>query len=550
MMACPGDENKRHRFQLDTSPGYAGFRRTLAHFILIQIERAKLGGYMPGAEIKNTQSTIKNKHQYIDKISSIFVILFLIIISYITIALFYRASFKIPIMYNEGWNAGLIKNFMLNGKLYYAPYDLVVNNYPPLSFFIVRSFMLFTHDAVFSGRFVSAISFMISGFMMYKISHHELSKRLAAILSALLFIGYTDINYDLYIASDDPQMISIAFSLIGLYMATLGNKKLFFDIFSEIIFAVSIYTKHNNIALPLSVGIWKLIYNRKEFLIFSISGIISSLILMILFTTLLGENFLIGLFSPRHYSFSRALNLMLTYSSSMTLIIALSILPIALFRITKFYSLVFIFIILSFFIGTFELGGDGTGVNAYFELLIASSLGCAVFVSHLFDDGCKFHNLRALVILYMILGVLITPGMNKQKSVFNFKSWNRQINDKENVTKKIIEVIQKSNGLAICETNIYCYWAGKSFYIDRFNFEQKILLGILKNNILLYGLRDAAYPVIQLDNESDVNSLLLKVDDKNNFSNQLDAKELLTKNYIKKTFSGTDVVIYQKKSPI
>lgn len=149
MMACPGDENKRHRFQLDTSPGYAGFRRTLAHFILIQIERAKLGGYMPGAEIKNTQSTIKNKHQYIDKISSIFVILFLIIISYITIALFYRASFKIPIMYNEGWNAGLIKNFMLNGKLYYAPYDLVVNNYPPLSFFIVRSFMLFTHDAIF-----------------------------------------------------------------------------------------------------------------------------------------------------------------------------------------------------------------------------------------------------------------------------------------------------------------------------------------------------------------------------------------------------------------
>ncbi|MCA7119203.1 MAG: hypothetical protein LGL72_07305, partial [Acidibrevibacterium sp.] len=133
---------------------------------------------------------------------------------------------------------------------------------------------------------------------------------------------------------------------------------------------------------------------------------------------------------------------------------------------------------------------------------------------------------------------------------FNFKSWNRQINDKENVTKKIIEVIQKSNGLAICETNIYCYWAGKSFYIDRFNFEQKILLGILKNNILLYGLRDAAYPVIQLDNESDVNSLLLKADDKNNFSNQLDAKELLTKNYIKKTFSGTDVVIYQKKSPI
>src|SRR5947209_10161883 len=65
-----------------------------------------------------------------------------------------------PLDPNEGWNAAHALAAMAGGTLYPSPQSLMVNNYPPLSFYIVGALARLTGDAVIAGRILSLISFL------------------------------------------------------------------------------------------------------------------------------------------------------------------------------------------------------------------------------------------------------------------------------------------------------------------------------------------------------------------------------------------------------
>src|SRR5262249_45037990 len=59
---------------------------------------------------------------------------------------------------NEGWNAAHTTALMAGHPLY--PASLMVNNYPPLSFYAVAALATLTGDAVIAGRLLSLLSFL------------------------------------------------------------------------------------------------------------------------------------------------------------------------------------------------------------------------------------------------------------------------------------------------------------------------------------------------------------------------------------------------------
>src|ERR1700712_5311980 len=68
--------------------------------------------------------------------------------------------------YNEGWNALYIDRVNSGGALYPGPDELLLNNYPPLSFVIVAGLARLVGDAMTAGRLVSAASFVIVAVMI------------------------------------------------------------------------------------------------------------------------------------------------------------------------------------------------------------------------------------------------------------------------------------------------------------------------------------------------------------------------------------------------
>src|ERR1700712_1766711 len=61
---------------------------------------------------------------------------------------------------NEGWNAYLAHAAMTGAPLY--PQGLMVNNYPPLSFYVVGALGSLTGDPIMAGRLLSAVGFLVS----------------------------------------------------------------------------------------------------------------------------------------------------------------------------------------------------------------------------------------------------------------------------------------------------------------------------------------------------------------------------------------------------
>src|SRR6201986_1965978 len=61
---------------------------------------------------------------------------------------------------NEGWNAAHALRWLAGGPLYPAKDSLMINNYPPLSFYLVGGLTRLTHDAVIAGRLLAAVSFL------------------------------------------------------------------------------------------------------------------------------------------------------------------------------------------------------------------------------------------------------------------------------------------------------------------------------------------------------------------------------------------------------
>ena len=59
----------------------------------------------------------------------------------------------VPLDPNEGWNAA----HALAASLYPPPQSWMVNNYPPLSFYVVKLLTRHGSDAVVVGRWVSAL---------------------------------------------------------------------------------------------------------------------------------------------------------------------------------------------------------------------------------------------------------------------------------------------------------------------------------------------------------------------------------------------------------
>ena len=78
----------------------------------------------------------------------------------------YRISFGTLIATNEGWNACYQNIAIGKTSLYPALNQLITNNYPPLSFYVVGFFGKLIGDNVLAGRLLSLLALVVIAFFI------------------------------------------------------------------------------------------------------------------------------------------------------------------------------------------------------------------------------------------------------------------------------------------------------------------------------------------------------------------------------------------------
>lgn len=399
--------------------------------------------------------------------------------------LFSVAGFQTYRNYNEGWNAYHALAAVTGGALYPGPPSLMVNNYPPLSFFIVGAVGRLVGDMIVAGRIVSLVSTMVAGWAVFAIARRMGIGVLLALFAALLFLAKL-LAASTYVGIDDPQMLGHAFGCLG-FLTVIGEPRNSRRIaLGALLLTLAVFVKHMLVIQPLVLLIWLILFDRKSAIRFAAFGIGFAVLGYLVSRIALGADLLGILFSPRSYRIE-----WLTQSLVDFLLVSFAPLGAGIYLLKskeRFAFLCGLYTVLAFAIGLAFDGGAGVGRNALFDAAIGGALSAALLVQRLPPR-------RALVFALVCLVPVGVAGLQRLEKASSI--------DRETAAARFdIAYLRDRSGPALCEKLSLCYWAGKPAEVDAFNFVEAVRSGTRGESDLVRLLDRRYFATIELDNIS------------------------------------------------
>jgi hypothetical protein len=357
-----------------------------------------------------------------------------------------------PLDPNEGWNAAHALALMAGQPLYPPPQSLMVNNYPPLSFYLVSGLAGHSHDPIVIGRWLSMLAFVATGAGIAAALRLMRCHWAPAAFGGLFFAAVLLIASD-YVGMDDPQLLGHGLQLIALIL--LLREKL---IAAAALFAISLFIKHNLVALPLAGALWLIWQDYRYGFAFLLWTAATVLALLIGFQLHFHLGLLDQLASPRLWTSD---NLMRAGTHLWWVLLPLAaatgIWPDRASLLCGIYGAIALILGLGF------AGGDGVDANAFFDLAIALSLTLGLAM-----DRGRWPELAAASALPLILSLVA----NFHDSNFFFTHSFRAQSAAD------IAFIKSRPGPALCDQLSLCLWAGKPAQLDVFNIGEQIKTGV------------------------------------------------------------------------
>ena len=287
----------------------------------------------------------------------------------------------VPLDPNEGWNALFSRIAMRGGDLYPSPQtSLIINNYPPLSFYLVGLVGRWMGDNIFAGRVVALASMLLVAVNLFLWLRASGTGARAACLGAGVFAAFAVTYARSYAGINDPQWLAHAIMTTGLVVLWRGGASARAIVVGALLMLAGGWTKHLLIPLPIATTWWLMRRSRPAFFLW-----IGCCALLLAASTLLvwglyGSAFFASLHSARQYSLHHGIKLFNKALLCFAPLIALSVLlPWAAPRSEpKEFALVYFGDAAIVAFGA--AGGVGVDINAFFDLMIAASLCAALAV--------------------------------------------------------------------------------------------------------------------------------------------------------------------------
>ena len=380
-------------------------------------------------------------------------------------------SAQVPLDPNEGWNAAHAIAAMAGHRLYPLPGNLLVNNYPPMSFYLVGALAQLTSDAVIAGRILSLLSFLAVGGGIVLVLR-QMACGIMARLFALLFFAAVLLIASDYVGMDDPQLLGHALQWGALLLLLRGQ-----SLAAALIFAASLFFKHNLLALPLTSAIWLLRQDRRAGWRFILCGSAALVFGLILFRLVYGVSLLTELASPRLVSLANLRFALLHLWWAPLPLAALLTLRGPWRDFCRIYAAV------ALVLGLVLSTGDGVDANIFFDLALACALALGLVVD------------RGRAPLFAALCAAPLPLF----LIFNFQDNNFFFTrDFAGQSARDITFLKSRPGPALCDQISLCLWAGKEAGIDVFNVGEEIKTGTRDPAPLAEMIAARRFAVLQL----------------------------------------------------
>jgi hypothetical protein len=147
------------------------------------------------------------------------------------------------------------------------------------------------------------------------------------------------------------------------------------------------------------------------------------------------------------------------------------------------------------------VGGAGTGLNLFFDPMIALSLAAGLLLQR---AGCWFaaetispSTARAALAAVLIFGI----GLNLPGDPLRALLDPSRMRGAEAATRADVAFVADLEGPVLCETLALCYWAGKELEVDTFNARQGVLARDHDEQVLLDLLAAGAFAAVQLTDD-------------------------------------------------
>ena len=173
----------------------------------------------------------------------------------------WRIDVPLQIDVNEAWNGWQVDRLRSGAPLYPAINALIINNYPPLSFYLVEIVRPAFENSILAGRYLSIISVFVIALAIYLSARQLDVGRWAASLGAVWFIATMTRFFGEYAGMNDPNLLALAVMASGfvVFLRSQSQQSIYFA-FSLMILAGLI--KHNLVAIPLSAIVILWLTNR------------------------------------------------------------------------------------------------------------------------------------------------------------------------------------------------------------------------------------------------------------------------------------------------
>jgi hypothetical protein len=392
--------------------------------------------------------------------------------------------------YNEGWNAYHALAAMTGGALYPRPPSLMIDNYPPLSFFVVAAVGKLAPDLVVAGRIVSLLSTLVVGWAVFAIARRMQADTTAALFAAALVLAKL-LAASTYVGIDDPQMLGHALGCLGFLLAIgrSGTRRLAVGAF---LLTLAVFVKHMLIVQPLALLIWFLWYDRKSAGLFAMFGVLFAVLGFLLCELSLGVNLLEVLFTPRLWRLS-----WLAQSLKDFLLVSFAPLGAGLYLLLRSRDrhavLCGLYTLLGVVIGLVFDGGAGVGRNALFDAAIGGGLSAALLLRDMRKPVFAF-----LFALACLVPLAVAALEKADPSWLTIPFWFQPMKSEAALSQSQIAFLHSRPGPAMCERLALCYWAGKAAEVDMFNFVQAVETGRRKQAELIRLLDERYFLTVEI----------------------------------------------------
>jgi hypothetical protein len=378
---------------------------------------------------------------------------------------------------NEGWNAYWSTRALAGQPIYTGAASPLTNNYPPLSFYIVGWLGRAIGDLVLAGRLLSLAGLGASAALVGLIGARLGKDARWAWASAATFLLIAVTMAPRFVASDDPQWSAEAIQLGGLWVliSARTTKPTYGRLVgASLLLLVAGLIKHNQIALPLAITVALAIHDRRGLAVWLAAGVASVAAALGTLHWIYGPAFIDEVMFHQ-----RVLNLRYIWGALISLSFLVPAVGIAIFYLPRLrgwkrdfrLTALICFAGLAIVLGIFERFGAGVSQNAQFDALIAVMILFGVVLC-----GVPRAYLSSTMRL-ALLTLAVAPAAAKDlaNAPHRIRDW-RELNRTDEAWREAIGFLASRPGPIACERPALCYWTGKPYALDFFNYGQKLRL--------------------------------------------------------------------------